>query len=400
MNKKPIIGAMVDYFSSAFWLPELRSRKGLREWVGRCRDLGITRLYFRVSNYGDFLHHTKIERGISPVLAKDYLDEGKKKAMLETCEMLRSIDFLASATEDAHSMEMEIVPWITLSDEGIPQDSYTKFAGEHPEFLMQDRKGNRYDRSLSFGYPEVREYRIELIRELQRYETDGIFLDFTRWLWKGHVQARGLSLTDDNNVCLLGYDEPVVQEYKKKTGKDPYIIPNGDVDWVRFRSNETNTRFLKDLRSALPGFPVYVYFLPRGFLSEMLLDVPGWIRDNLIDEICPCATTDVEQEGRIGRWTYALWNDFSRQFRQMVKVNTGKCRIGVPIIISSSYGPHSDFVEFEPWSFLRPEIIEEIMMSAVRGGADELIFYDLCQEYNGEKELWENLKPICRKVIS
>ena len=31
--------------------------------------------------------------------------------------------------------------------------------------------------------------------------------------------------------------------------------------------------------------------------------------------------------------------------------------------------------------------------------ADELIFYDLCQEYNGERELWETLKPICRRVL-
>jgi uncharacterized lipoprotein YddW (UPF0748 family) len=400
MDTKVIIGAMVDYFSAAFWLPELRSREGLREWVGRCRDLGITRLYFRVSNYGDFLHHTRIERRISPVLAKDYLDADKKMAMVETCEMVRSFDVLAAVTEDAHSLGMEVVPWITLSDEGIPEDCYTKFASAHSEYLMRDREGKRYDRSLSFAYPEVRAYRIELIRELQEYGTDGIFLDFTRWLWKGHVEARGCSLVDDESVCLFGYDEPVVQEYREKTGKDPYEIPNGDTDWVRFRAEATNTRFLRELRSALPEFPVYAYFLPRGFLSEMLLDVPHWIEEGLVDELCPCATTDVPQEGRIGRWTYALWNDFARQFRQMVKAHGGRCRVGAPVIGSSSYGPHSDFVGTEPWSFLRPEIIEELMLSAVRGEADELIFYDLCQEYNGEQELWKRLKPICQKVLS
>lgn len=400
MNSKVTIGAMVDYFSSAFWLPELRSREGLREWVERCRDLGITRLYFRVSNYGDFLHHTNIERRISPILANDYLDSDKKQAMFETCEMAGSFDILAAVTEDAHSLGMEVVPWITLSDEGLPEDCYTKFASSHPEFLMRDREGNRYDRSLSFGYPEVRKYRIELIRELQEYGTDGVFLDFTRWLWKMHVKDRGVSLVDDKSVCLFGYDEPVLQEYRQKTGKDPYEIPNGDTDWVRFRAEATNTRFLQELRSALPEFPLYAYFLPRGFLSEMLLNIPDWIERGLVNELCPCSVTDVPQEGRIGRWTYALWNDFARQFRQMVETYNGKCRVGTPVIISSSYGPHSDFVGAEPWSFLRPEIIEDLMLSAVRGGADELVFYDLCQEYNGERELWESLKPICRKVLS
>jgi hypothetical protein len=192
----------------------------------------------------------------------------------------------------------------------------------------------------------------------------------------------------------------VVQAYRDKTGKDPYEIPNGDTDWVRFRAEATNTQFLRELRLALPGFSLYAYFLPRGFLSEMLLDVPGWIGEGLVDELCPCAITDVPQEGRIGRWTYALWNDFARQFGQMVKAHKGTCRVGAPILVSSSYGPHPDFVGAEPWSFLRPEIIEDLMLSAVRGGADELIFYELCQEYNEEKELWESLKPICRKALA
>ncbi|MCK5118022.1 MAG: hypothetical protein KAQ78_00465, partial [Candidatus Latescibacteria bacterium] len=182
MNQKVTIGAMVDYISTAYWLPEFRSREGLRKWLGNCRDLGITRLYFRVSNFGDFLHHTRLERRISPGFEDDPLDEDKKRAMSETCEMLRSFDILAAVTEDAHHLEMEVVPWITLSDEGIPPENYTLFAGAHSEFLMQDREGKRYDRSLSFGYPEVRKYRIELIRELREYGTDGVFLDFTRWL--------------------------------------------------------------------------------------------------------------------------------------------------------------------------------------------------------------------------
>ncbi|MCK5381935.1 MAG: family 10 glycosylhydrolase, partial [Candidatus Latescibacteria bacterium] len=394
------IGAMVDYFTAAFWLQELRTREGLRKWVGRCRDLGITRLYFRVSVHGDFLHHTRIERRLSAALAEDYLDADKKKAMLETCEAARSFDMLAAVTEDAHRLGMEVVPWITLSDEGIPEVSYTEFASTHPEFLMQDREGKRYDRSLSFGYAEVRAYRIALIRELQEYGTDGVFLDFTRWLWKSHVQARGCSLVDDKSACLLGYDDPVIQEYREKTGRDPYEIPNGDTDWVRFRAEATNTQFLRELRLALPGYPLYAYFLPRGFLSEMLLDVPGWIKEGLVDALCPCAVTDVPQEGRIGRWTYALWNDFARQFGQMVRAHRGTCRVGAPILVSYSYGPHPDFVGTEPWSFLRPEIVEDVMLSAVRGGADELIFYDLCQEYNGERELWESLKPICRRALS
>lgn len=105
------------------------------------------------------------------------------------------------------------------------------------------------------------------------------------------------------------------------------------------------------------------------------------------------------EEGRIGRLFYATGNDFARQFRQLVHRHHGSCRVGAPVLSAASYGPHPDFVGVEPWSFLRPELQEEIMRSAARGGADELIFYDLCQEYNDERELWETSKPICRRVL-
>ena len=155
---------------------------------------------------------------------------------METCEVFNSFDALAAVTEDAHSLGMEVVPWITMSDEGIPEESYTLFAGKHPQYLVRDREGKHYDRALSYAHPEVRQYRISLVGELEEYGVDGVFLDFTRWVWKGHVKARGVSLVDEKGVCLFGYDEPVVEAYKCSAGKDPCSIPNGGMDWVRFRA--------------------------------------------------------------------------------------------------------------------------------------------------------------------
>ena len=393
------IGAMVDYFSAAFWLPELRSRQGLEQWVDRCRDLGISRLYFRVAIFGDFLHHTRLERRLSPALADSYQDPAKRQALEDTCASFAAFDPLTAVTADAHARGLEVVPWITLHDEGVPGENYTLFAGDHPELLMRDRDGNTYDRALAYGHPEARAYRADLVRELHSYGVDGIFLDFTRWLWKGHMKARGASLTDENGICQFGYEEPVVRAYREKTGEDPHTIPNGHPDWVRFRADATSSALLRALRAALPGFPLYAYFPPRGFLSQMLLDVPAWISQNLVDQLCVSYAADAPEEGRIGRLFYAIGNDFARQFRQLVHRHGGFCRVGAPVLSAASYGPHPDFVGTEPWSFLRPELQEEIMRSAARGGADELIFYDLCQEYNDERELWETLKPICRRVL-
>ena len=85
-----------------------------------------------------------------------YQDEAKRQAMQETHSAFSTFDVLAAATEEAHGRGMEVVPWVTMSDEGIPEKCYTLFASEHPEYLMRDREGKRYDRGLSYGYPEVR----------------------------------------------------------------------------------------------------------------------------------------------------------------------------------------------------------------------------------------------------
>ena len=80
MRGPVILGAMVDYFSAAFWLPELSRREGVVRWLERCSDLNLGRLYYRVSLYGDFLHHTRMERRLSPALAENYKSEAKKQA--------------------------------------------------------------------------------------------------------------------------------------------------------------------------------------------------------------------------------------------------------------------------------------------------------------------------------
>jgi hypothetical protein len=397
-ERQVTLGAMVDYFSAAFWLPELRSRDGMVRWLDRCNELNLGRLYFRVALYGDFLHHTKLERRLSPALAENYKDKAKKQAMIETCAGFEAFDVLSLVVDEAHQRGMEVVPWITLSDEGVPGDNYTFFAENNPEYLMRDREGNRYDRGLSYAHAAVREYRLSLIREIESYGADGIFLDFTRWLSHGHMKGRKVALTDEHGISNWGYDEPLLSAYRQAHGIDPSELENGDSDWVRFRAEATNTQLLRDLRDALPDFPLYAYVPPRGFMAEMLLDLPTWIGDSLVDQLCISPFGDVPQEGRSGRITYAIWNDFARQFGQFVAKNGGGCRVAAPVLTASSYGPHPDFVGVEPFSFLRPEVQEEMILSAVAGGANEVFFYDLCQEYNGDEALWEALGPVCRRV--
>ena len=41
---------------------------------------------------------------------------------------------------------------------------------------------------------------------------------------------------DESGVWYCTYDEPAVTAFKQITGRDPYQIPNGDEQWVKFRA--------------------------------------------------------------------------------------------------------------------------------------------------------------------
>jgi glycosidase len=108
----------------------------------------------------------------------------------------------------------------------------SEFSKEHPEFRWRQRDGRAYHSQLSFAFPEVRQYKLALLKELLAYDIDGFFFD---WIRTGDV--RDNPQTDAEGVAGYGYEEPLVEGFKKEFGDDPAKIPNGDERWVRMRAN-------------------------------------------------------------------------------------------------------------------------------------------------------------------
>ena len=59
-----------------------------------------------------------MERRLSPALVESYKREDKKQALIDTCAAFGELDLLAEVVEEAHRLAIEILLWITLSDEG------------------------------------------------------------------------------------------------------------------------------------------------------------------------------------------------------------------------------------------------------------------------------------------
>jgi uncharacterized lipoprotein YddW (UPF0748 family) len=176
------------------------------------------------------------------------------------------------------------------------------------------------------AYPQVMDYKLGIMKEVLAYNPDGIFID---WLRTGDV--RDNPQTDSNGVADYGYEQPLVDKFKRKYGGDPRTTPNDDPRWVKLRA-EPRTEFMRRVRklarTGRKNLPISVLvanpWCYRGLgdricgnLNGLLVDVATWARDGLIDAASPagyfkgggsteeaCQALKAETAGKIDVWPY------------------------------------------------------------------------------------------------
>lgn len=127
---------------------------------------------------------------------------------------------------------------------------------EHPEYRMGDYSGWHADGALNFAYEEVRQYKLNLIREqCELFDLDGIELDFMRFL--------------------------VYFPYGK--GRDYLDVMTDFVRKARTIADEVGEQWGRKILLAVRVPPRIDLCLDKGF------DVPVWTHENLIDMITVAA---------------------------------------------------------------------------------------------------------------
>src|SRR5262249_23046053 len=157
----------------------------------------------------------------------------------------------------------------------------------HSEYRWVRRDGRRYRSQLSFAFPEVRAYKLGLIKELLAYPIDGLFLD---WIRTGDV--RDNPQTDADGVADSGYETPNLIASRTRFGTDARDVPGSDDRWVRLRA-EAQTEFMRAVRelvasearprsiAVMVGHPWHYRGLQDpidGNLRGLLLDIATWAR--------------------------------------------------------------------------------------------------------------------------
>ena len=153
------------------------------------------------------------------------------------------------------------------------------FSAEHPEFRMVDRDGTPLPK-LSYAFPEVRQFMLTLIREIGAFDIDGVDLCFIR------------------GPLFVGYEAPVVADFKNQYGQDPREIDEADPRWLAHKAGYV-TQFVREVKQvvdeigAVRGRPIKLSAV--SYWSESLnmylgLDVRSWLQEDLLDFITAGAT--------------------------------------------------------------------------------------------------------------
>jgi uncharacterized lipoprotein YddW (UPF0748 family) len=212
------------------------------------------------------------------------------------------------------------------------------FSKSHPQFRWRRRDDSAYRSQLSFVFDEVRKYKLAILDEiLTTYEVDGLFLD---WIRTGDV--RDNPQTDSDGVANSGYEQPLIERFKKQFNLDPRDVSNSDRRWVQGRA-EPQTAFMRAARklvrqrrgplpiAVLVGHPWHYRGLMDpidGNLRGLLLDVRAWAREDLMDSAVAAGyyraggnaqaaylALRAETEGKVDVWTYGWVPRTVDQFR-------------------------------------------------------------------------------------
>lgn len=155
-------------------------------------------------------------------------------------------------------------------DDSLTRQFNSDFWRAHPEFRVRGPKGE--DRTkLSYAFPEVRAFKLAVLREAATRDIDGIALDFLR------------------HPPFFGLEEPMVAAFREKHGVDPRPLPVTDPRWGPIRAG-CMTAFLRDTRALLDaagakhgrrlGLSVRIDHREYAVLG---CDLATWLNEGLLD---------------------------------------------------------------------------------------------------------------------
>ena len=315
-NKKRILG--IDFACTVLFRPRIEKKRYeialIDRMMGQAAQAGFTTIHWRVAQTGRVTYHSKVRTpshaemefssptfGNLPESAFGGIDNDRTVLT----DLMKRCDPLEHAVAAARKHGLEIVIYTTLFDESIPTME-AEFNFSNPQFCWRHRHFEHYNPGLlSYGYPEVREYKLAEVKELIGYGADGVYLDCARshsGLWPLMALPYGSDIWAN-----YGFNDVECEEFEKRFGYSPRLsnladYSNDQFDWDAWQKlrGEYLTMFIRDassaVRSAGQSLSVGFYTDAENYLSPagergrqtlggLHIDWEAWANEKLIDEI-------------------------------------------------------------------------------------------------------------------
>lgn len=261
-----------------------------------CAHFGFDRVYFRVSVCGVVCYDTNV---MTPALEESfqrYTVEG-----LDGCcanipsrhrrmaEVMKHIDPLASCVKHGHKHGLEVYAWVTVYD-SMYYATEQEFFQQHPEYTWVSKDGTKHIPGVPcYAYPEVREYRLAQVKELLEYGVDGIkFSPRSHSPWPGRGAGGG-----NEGARGYGFNQPVVEEYVRRFGKNPREAEPDSLDELRFVQLKADffTEFMRETKQLTESAGKKLVMTTSTGVADpvranwMYVDAETLARERLVDEL-------------------------------------------------------------------------------------------------------------------
>ncbi|HXA51817.1 MAG TPA: family 10 glycosylhydrolase [Candidatus Acidoferrum sp.] len=201
-----------------------------------------------------------------------------------------AVDPLAEVTRAAHAKGLKVLASLRMIGPQYPMNrepiARARQYWKHPEWAKRDRTGVKLT-NWSFAFPEVRQYRLTLMREALSYGIDGLQLHLNR------------------STPFVYFEEPVVRSFIARYGVDPRPLAESDPRWQAHCAGFV-TQFVREVRKLVdekPGRQLGITIYgeahkydpePAGFHPLRYgCDVETWLREGLADYIMPSPKIDL-----------------------------------------------------------------------------------------------------------
>ena len=271
-----------DAFGSLSWL-HLTTADDVRREIEPYRNSDFSRMYWE-AGMGDVTYFpSKVGKLITFEWMKDHY-RLMDRLVGQTYADFRAkgIDPFRVALDHCHEIGLEFHASYRVAGFHFPapEDEWNRggFYDQHPEWRGRDRAGRPTPR-MSYAFPGVRQFVLNLLREIATYPVDGVCLLFNR------------------RLPVLEYEAPLLDDFKAKHGLDARTLDERDPRWLALRA-AVLTGFMRDVRTMLREEQVRqnrrqpiaisaVIVSSRDENYENGLDLETWVAENLVDTLVP-----------------------------------------------------------------------------------------------------------------